>query len=371
MGEIRKGVIFYGNEEAGRAGHDADPRLFGGGGLADVTVSGANDNTVNKSYNTLQEAFDAVGKQNLGNVTITLDPNTTIQANNDMATLNQSANTYILIKGDGKTTVVNACIKIAGYTNSASNKNCSITIENVIFDGTGVSVDGDYMLGSNKQNSDIRNLTVKGCCFTDDDKSMVGIKLQQGMGNTLISNCTAENMHSLFWGTGGDTHIVFDNVTVENSGRGIHTGTIKNVEVKNSAFDVEMHAVRIDLNNSYGISLKATNNTFDTVDPFIVRKTSNKENNQIDVSNNTYLALTVDQADQVVKFEDNATADMIKGEETAQDSKNNTFLNPAAYNSNSYVDLPQTGDNASLMLWSALLTLAMGGFVMMKKARLN
>ena len=34
-------------------------------------------------------------------------------------------------------------------------------------------------------------------------------------------------------------------------------------------------------------------------------------------------------------------------------------------------DLPQTGDNSSLMLWSAMLALAAAGFVVTRKTRLN
>lgn len=52
-----------------------------------------------------------------------------------------------------------------------------------------------------------------------------------------------------------------------------------------------------------------------------------------------------------------------------QVSADEVYVVPTPYSGS--VDLPQTGDNSSLMLWSAMLALAAAGFVVTRKTRLN
>lgn len=336
-----------------------------------ATISGAPDaKGVNGTYESLQAAFDAVKKPDLTNVTIALTPNTTIKEN---AKLIQFKNTAVTIKGDKETTVVNGTILITGNGGSHDNVT-SVTIDGVVFDGKNVQNPYDYLVGNVEEFSNARNVTIQNCHFRDDAKNTVGIKFKQHY-NLKIKNCTAEGMHSLFWGTGSEYTTEFDNVTVLNSGSGIHTGTIKNVIVKNSKFDVKEHAVRTDLTNAYDSSLTVSNNVINAATPVVVRGfgsevINDKRTHELDISGNTYNSLTVDQADQVISYEKGAvTPEVVKGEETAEDVAKNKFFNPAAYNSN--VDMPVTGDNSSLMLWASMLALAAAGFVASRKTRLN
>ena len=344
------------------------------GGMAQTvaTISGAPANSnVNGQYETLQAAFDAVEVANLGNVTIALAQNTTIKENGGAATLTQFAGTAVTIKGDNNTTVVNCTILITGNGGSHDD-NTRVIVDGVVFDGTDVQTPYDYLIGYVEGFSNARNVTIQNCHFRDNEKNTVGIKFKQHYDLT-IKGCTADGMHSLFWGTGSQSTTEFDDVTITNSGSGIHTGTIKNVVVKNSKFDVDEHAIRTDLTNAYDSNLTVSNNIIDSTTPIIIRGFGSEVINTtkqhvIDVAGNTYTALMADQADQVISYETGAVdSNVVNGEETAMDPLKNEFPDLAHADQNVISDLPQTGDTSSLMLWLAALTAAINGALLMKK----
>lgn len=110
------------------------------------------------------------------------------------------------------------------------------------------------------------NVTVDGCTFTGDAK-VVGLKIRQGFDIT-VKNSTVAGMHSLMqlYGTAG---VTVDNVTIENSGRGIALGTSTDINISNVDFAVDSYGIRadgvtaaLDLNNA---SIKANL-------PVVVRK---------------------------------------------------------------------------------------------------
>lgn len=113
------------------------------------------------------------------------------------------------------------------------------------------------------------NVTVDNCTFTGDGKDgdVVGLKIRQGFDIT-VKNSTVAGMHSLMqlYGTSG---VTVDNVTIENSGRGIALGTSTDITVSNVEIAVESYGIRadgvtaaFDLNNA---SIKANL-------PVVVRK---------------------------------------------------------------------------------------------------
>ena len=113
------------------------------------------------------------------------------------------------------------------------------------------------------------NVTVDNCTFTGDGKDgdVVGLKIRQGFDIT-VKNSTVAGMHSLMqlYGTSG---VTVDNVTIENSGRGIALGTSTDITVSNVEIAVESYGIRadgvtaaLDLNNA---SIKANI-------PVVVRK---------------------------------------------------------------------------------------------------
>lgn len=87
----------------------------------------------------LEQALVACDHADLGEYTIQVAPNSTIEGN---FVVSQRAGTYVTIIGDGSTTVIKGQIKLNGH--SASD-DASVTIKDLIFDATGLSV--DYMIG--------------------------------------------------------------------------------------------------------------------------------------------------------------------------------------------------------------------------------
>ena len=113
------------------------------------------------------------------------------------------------------------------------------------------------------------NVTVDGCTFAGDGKDgkVVGLKIRQGFDIT-VKNSTVAGMHSLMqlYGTAG---VTVDNVTIENSGRGIALGTSTDITVSNVEIAVESYGIRAD---GVTAAFDLNNASIEANIPVVVRK---------------------------------------------------------------------------------------------------
>ena len=136
------------------------------------------------------------------------------------------------------------------------------------------------------------NVTVEDCTFTGTEES-VAMRYRQTF-NMTVKNVTATGLHSLIQATGGDG-LTIDNATVEAKSA-VSVGTMTNVLVKNSNFNVDVYGVRAN-GTAGNPSLKVENTTITAEQPVIVRKMSGAELYSVDLSNVT---LNTTAAHQVV-----------------------------------------------------------------------
>lgn len=359
--------------------------------LALIGTAYATSKTVSTAAE-LEKALVDCDHANLGDYTIVVAPNSTIEGN---FVVSQRAGTYVTIIGDGSTTVIKGQIKLNGH--SASD-DASVTIKDLIFDATGLSV--DYMIGQNYTANGAdsprypRNLTVDGCSFMGNSE-VVAVKVAQNQGFVKIVDCTAEGMHSLLQATSsGVNPLTVDSCTVTNTtdGRGVSLGNAQNAIVKNCTFDVadDKYAVRTDLNSSGPTNVSITGNTFKGGQPIVVRKIASDHSHTLTVAGNTYSQLTVEESDKVITLEDNATLDMFTGEEQAISDKENTFKAsatepsaepttkpaPTPAPSSSPISTPvptppKSGDETNLLGWMLLSGLSFVGIICLGKKRLS
>ena len=322
------------------------------------------------SNDEMTAAITQIDAKDLGDVTIKLAAGTTLTG---AFTVPQNSGTNVTVEGDGSSTTINGQLLIDG--NSRSSGTETLTIKNIVFDATGVS---DYVVGQSGRSSSIRyphNVTIDGCKFSGSE-STVCIKARSSFGNFTVKNCTAEDMGSFFWGT-GCAQLTFENNTVDTYS-GITTGTSKNVNVTGNSFTVESYAVCIDLTASHTVNLSVTDNTIASENPFVVRADGGTRPHSMNVTGNTYSLLYETQADQVVSYTKNATADMITGEDVAMSGEANTFLTEPVPEPEPEVKpepepepekVPVTGDNSHLFGWMLMLAISAGALVLMGKRK--
>src|SRR5690554_4091449 len=119
------------------------------------------------------------------------------------------------------------------------------------------------------------NVTVKDCTFKGNSSGdVVGMRYRQCYNMSVI-NCTATDVHSLMWTTGGE-NITVDGVNVTAKEGGLSTSTTKNISVKNSTITVPTaYGYGIRLNSSddnTNLNLDIENNTITADAPILLRQ---------------------------------------------------------------------------------------------------
>ena len=131
----------------------------------------------------------------------------------------------------------------------------------------------DAFIYCNEQNGNTRypdNVVIKDCSFAGANDLPVGAKFRSLNGNLLMTNCTAENMHSLVQLTScGKANVTIDGATVTNCKNGIGLGQTAYVAIKNSTIDAREYGVRAD---GCATTTEITNSNIAAKQPVIVRK---------------------------------------------------------------------------------------------------
>ena len=131
----------------------------------------------------------------------------------------------------------------------------------------------DAFIYCNEQNGNTRypdNVIIKDCSFAGANDLPVGAKFRSLNGNLLMTNCTAENMHSLVQLTScGKANVTIDGATVTNCKNGIGLGQTAYVAIKNSTINAREYGVRAD---GCATTTEITNSNIAAKQPIIVRK---------------------------------------------------------------------------------------------------
>ena len=180
---------------------------------------------------------------------------------------------------DGNGYKFDGTIEVWGYS---QNGNDTLTIKNINF----VTETAEEVFiwsydSANKTNPKdspryVHNLTIDSCTFTASGAavhSAASIKLLQ-MYNIKITNCTANNMHSLLQSVSCDNTVEVVNATVNNCKNGVSFNTTKNAIIRNSnikATDVGGYGIRHE-GSSDNYALTIENCNIEAYVPVLVRK---------------------------------------------------------------------------------------------------
>lgn len=236
-------------------------------------------------YKTLAEALDAIGTV-AGDYTINL-----IADSDEDVIINQTEGVNITIKGSDDVKYTGS-MEIYGQARATGAE--TLTIDGVYFDGAAKTADHDF-IHSNKTTSEARyahNVTVQNCHFEGSNNAdVVGLRIRQGYSIEIL-NCTANNVHSVMWGTGiGGDGVTVDNLTANSTSGGISLGgaTVSTV-VTNSNITVTGeygYGIRTDANGNYDLAIN--NTIINAFTPVLLRKATSSDYTMTS-TNNTFTA---------------------------------------------------------------------------------
>jgi len=221
-----------------------------------------------KDADELGTALVELNKPNLGEQQILLGADITNPE--AKVTAEQQEGTNLTIDGNGRK--FSGTLYLDGNAEYDNAEQITIQNFNFVYEGNGEAHD---FISCDTTDGDKRyahNVTIKNCTFTGSATAdVVGLRLRQCF-NITIEDCTATNMHSLMWATGGKGFTV-DGVTLTNCKNGISFGTADDVVVKNSKITTigdYGYGIRADANGAYKLTLK--NNVINSAAPVLLRK---------------------------------------------------------------------------------------------------
>ena len=132
-------------------------------------------------------------------------------------------------------------------------------------------------INSTKTNNYSHNVTIDNCTFknTVDGNYRVGAVNFKTTYNFIMSDCTANNMHSLLQLQSVDNeNVLVESVTVDNCKNGVAFGTTVSPVLKNSTINAIEYGVRAD-GDGRNCNLTLENTTVTAKQPVIVRKVNN------------------------------------------------------------------------------------------------
>lgn len=261
-----------------------DKGSFEAGG---VTVAATVAKIGETPYASLQEAIDNV--KNGETINLLADCSGTF-------TVNKSSVSFII---DGKISDTQKA-KLAGGIKIGVGQNVTIrNIDFVVGADTGDSF--IYNAGSPTGSNYNTVMVVDGCSFTGSGSSPVAITTKHPT-NITVKNSYGTGLHSLIQNTGGHK-VTVDNVTIENSARGMSLGTVVSAEIKNCTISVgaDKYGIRVNAENA-GHNVLIENCTVDAFIPVCVRKATTVSN--ISFSGNTMTQRNSDGYWCVIGFEE-------------------------------------------------------------------
>src|SRR5690554_6280464 len=198
----------------------------------------------------------------------------TINFANDIignATVEQKEGVNVVVNGNGYK--YDRTITLDGNARHTGPE--TLTIDNINFEHAD---EGIYFIECNVGGDNdgyAHNVTVKDCTFQGNSSGdVVGMRYRQCYNMSVI-NCTATDVHSLMWTTGGE-NITVDGVNVTAKEGGLSTSTTKNISVKNSTITVPTaYGYGIRLNSSddnTNLNLNIENNTITADAPILLRQ---------------------------------------------------------------------------------------------------
>ena len=206
----------------------------------------------------LQAALDAA----TGNTSISLGANLT-----GNVTVPELKGATVSINGNGYT--FDGTFALVGGSTYGQG---TTVFENINFATTALN-GYDAFIYCNEQNGNTRypdNVVIKDCTFAGANELPVGAKFRSLNGTLLITNCKAENMHSLVQLTScGEATVTIDGAVVENCKNGIGLGFTANAVIKNSTINAREYGVRAD---GCATTTDIINSTIEAKQPVIVRK---------------------------------------------------------------------------------------------------
>lgn len=218
--------------------------------------------------------FSVTSAEEITNAIKNATSDVTINFANDItgnATAEQKEGVNVVVNGNGYK--YDGTITLDG--NSRHTGVETLTIANINFEHAVGSLDFIECNVGGGYDAYAHNVTVKDCTFKGNSiGDVVGMRYRQCYNMSVI-NCTATDVHSLMWTTGGE-NITVDGVNVTAKEGGLSTSTTKNISVKNSTITVPTaYGYGIRLNSSddnTNLNLNIENNTITADAPILLRQ---------------------------------------------------------------------------------------------------
>ncbi|MEE1003837.1 MAG: hypothetical protein UH685_00660 [Bacteroidaceae bacterium] len=199
----------------------------------------------------------------------------------------QKPNTNITIDGAKKTLKGTIIVDGKSYAYATAG----VTIKNLNFDATGISKEASINLGDGANATRYTsNVTIDACSFKNGGDTKAAVKSYQGgCKNLVITNCTAEGMHSLLQAA-NITGITITGCTATTK-NGINLNSSSNVKIENNTITVKGYAVRAGVSGGTSGKIELTNNTLTTDntegDPVIVLRGTASDQVDLKMSENS------------------------------------------------------------------------------------
>ena len=199
----------------------------------------------------------------------------------------QKPNTKITIEGAGKTLKGTIIVDGKSYAYATAG----VTIKNLNFDATGISKEASINLGDGTDATRYTsNVTIDACSFKNGGDTKAAVKSYKGgCKNLVITNCTAEGMHSLLQAA-NITGITITGCTATTK-NGINLNSSSNVKIENNTITVKGYAVRAGVSGGTSGKIELTNNTLTTDntegDPVIVLRGTASDQVDLKMSENS------------------------------------------------------------------------------------
>ena len=255
------------------------------------------------------------------------------------ATIVQKVGVDVVVDGCGKK--YDGTIYLEG--GSQGNSPETLTFKNINFKHDYGTI--DFISADDAKNVGKRyahNVTVEECTFTGNSYGDVVPMRYRQTYNMTVKNCTANNVHSFMWATGGLNGIKISNVK-SNGKNGVSFGTTANVVVENSEFNATAaygYGVRVDASGAYKAQINNTKITAGA--PVIMRNATGAYEMNISADSE----LTSTEVYQII-----VASNDYKATEALVAPANNYDLNT---NGVEYVVFP---DNADLLMAGSVETL--------------
>lgn len=227
----------------------------------------------NQYYTTLEKAINAVQngdtisllKDSSANVTIKQEAGKSFTIDGSQSGFYSSG-----LKKNGQA-IFSGMITLDGDHRHTGTE--TLTIQNVKFS---TDAEAHDFINGNAVNYP-HKVTVKNCSFECTNSAatnaVVGMRYRQCY-NMTVENCTATNIHSLMWATGGNGLTIKGVTATGCKEGGVSLGTTENVTVQNCTFEGAQYGIRMDAEGSTTVTIENCN--LKAFIPVVLRQANNK-----------------------------------------------------------------------------------------------